>query len=83
MKDINWDIVLSNIAEARHELESMESIIKKKTFSEGELQVGLQHAYHHLNFAWNVRHVSTRRYAHLSDAEFRKWGKYPREIDKL
>ena len=30
------------------------------------LQVGLLHAYHHLNFAWNIRNVPTEQYAKLT-----------------
>ena len=46
-----------------------------------ELSVDLQHAYHHLNFAWNARYISTKRYANLTDEDFAKWGKYPIDIE--
>jgi hypothetical protein len=43
----------------------------------------LQHAYHHLNFAWNTRRISTKHYSNLTDKEFNKWGKFPKEIDSF
>jgi hypothetical protein len=83
MAKLNWKIILPNIAEAREQLEQIEARAKSgKKPAEGELQVMLEHAYHHLNFAWNVRHVITKRYAKLSDAEFNRWSKFPKEIEE-
>lgn len=73
---MNRQVIESNIREAREELEKIEKRLSDK-LSEGELLVMLQHAYHHLNFAWNARKVSTSRYAKLSEKEFNEWGKYP------
>lgn len=75
---MNRQIIESNIREAREQLEKIEkSVAAGKRLSEGELFVMLQHAYHHLNFAWNARKVSNSRYAKLSEEEFNEWGKYP------
>jgi hypothetical protein len=83
MPRLNWKIILYNIAEAREELERIEALAKSgKKPAEGELQLMLEHAYHHLNFAWNVRRVSSKRYAHLSDEEFNQWSKFPKEIEE-
>ena len=83
MPKLNWEIILSNVAEAREQLEQIETRARDgRKPAEGELQVMLEHAYHHLNFAWNVRHVSTRRYSNLSDDEFNQWGKYPKELEE-
>jgi len=84
MKRLNWRIILSNLEEAREQLEDIERRTKlRPRVSEEELQVFLQHVYHHLNFAWNARRVATARYANLTDGEFRQWGKYPKEIEKV
>jgi|GEM_PF-657496 len=81
MPKLNWKIILYDITEAREQLEEIEAQIKEgKKISEGSFQVMLQHTYHHLNFAWNVRHVSTKKYANLSDKNFNKWSKFPKEI---
>jgi hypothetical protein len=82
MPKLNWEIIRYNIAEAREQLEQIEGLARgRKKPSEGELQIMLEHAYHHLNFAWNIRHVSTKRYSHLSDDEFNEWGKFPSGIE--
>jgi hypothetical protein len=49
--------------------------------SEGQLLVGLSHAYHHLNFAWHVRRLPTARYKNLTDRDFNRWSKVPRDVD--
>lgn len=81
MPKLNWEIIRYDIAEAREQLEEIEKQIKEgKKISEGAFQVMLEHAYHHLNFAWNVRRVSTKKYANLSDKDFNKWSKFPKEM---
>ena len=82
MPKLNWEIILYNIAEAREQLEQIEELAKgEKKPHEVALQIMLEHAYHHLNFAWNIRHVSTKRYSKLSDDEFNEWSKFPKEIE--
>jgi hypothetical protein len=36
--------------------------------------------YHHLNVAWNARRETTRRYAHLREADFKEWSRFPTEL---
>jgi len=82
MNRMNWNIIGSNIREAREQLEEIERQISSKKYpSEAELQVMFEHAYHHLNFAWNIRRVTTKQYKKLSDEEFNRWGKYPSDIE--
>ncbi len=81
MKKLNWEIILSNLSEAREQLEQIERRVKNgEKISEIDLQIWIEHAYHHLNFAWNIRHVSTKRYSRLTDEEFNLWSKFPKEI---
>ena len=83
MRKLNWEIILSNLAEAREQIAEIELRVRNgEVLSEGEFQVMLEHAYHHLNFAWNIRHVSTKRYTRLTDDEFNQWGKFPKEIEE-
>ena len=82
MPKINWEIVLSDIADARSDLQYIEHRVKSEhALNEEEFRVTLQHVYHHLNFAWNARHQSTERYANLTDEDFISWGQYPADID--
>jgi hypothetical protein len=82
-KGLNLEIVGSNLAEAVQELERLRNRASDGTLSEEAFQVGLLHAYHHLNFAWNIRRVETRDYANLTQKQFERWGKYPSKIDPL
>jgi len=83
MPKLNWEIILSNISEASEELQRIESCVKNGNApTEIEFQIMLEHAYHHLNFAWNIRHVSTKRYSKLTDKEFNRWSKHPKEIEE-
>lgn len=83
MPKLNWEIILYNLAEAREEIERIETrAAEKKRPSEIELQIWLEHAYHHLNFAWNVRHEKSERYANLTDEDFNNWSKFPAEMDE-
>lgn len=83
MQKLNWEIILSNLTEAREQLEKIELRVKaNEAPAEGEFQVMLEHAYHHLNVAWHTRRISTKRYSRLTDEEFNQWSKFPRELEE-
>lgn len=78
---INWNAVASNISEARDELESIEASLAAGTpLDEVDFRVAMQHAYHHLNIAWNVRHESDDRYANMSPEDFDRWSRFPDDL---
>lgn len=78
MSKLNWEIILSNLTEAREQIEQIERGAKNANKpSEVELQIMMEHVYHHLNFAWNTRHTSTKNYSNLSDDDFNEWSKFP------
>jgi hypothetical protein len=82
VKRLNWKVILSNLSEARRELEKLEGLaVDAKHRSEVELEIGLAHAYYHLNFAWHVRRVPMSRYANLTDQDFNRWGRFPRNVE--
>jgi len=83
IRPFNRVIIRGNIAEAIEQLQKLEQKAAAGTLNESELQVGLAHTYHHLNFAWNIRRISTSEYAHLTQQLFDQWGKYPEEINDL
>ena len=58
-RSLNIEIIVSNLTEASEELEKLRARASNVELNEANLQVGLLHAYHHLNFAWNIRHVTT------------------------
>lgn len=82
MKKLNWQVILSNLAEAREQIEAIEARVKaEEKLSEVELEILFEHTYHHLNFAWNARHISDKEYSRLTDAVFNQFGKYPEEMN--
>lgn len=74
-------IILSNLAEANEEIAKLIFRTVHGGLREEHLQIGLLHAYHHLNFAWNVRRTPTAKYVALSKKQFEKWGRYPADIE--
>ena len=82
-RPFNCEIIRSNLAEAIEQLQKLERKAAEGELCEEELQVGLQHAYHHVNFAWNVRRISTSEYSNLTQSQFESWGRYPTEIEEL
>ncbi len=82
-KRLNRKIIAGNLAEAIEQLKELHNSASNGNLDEIELTVGLCHAYHHLNFAWNIRHVPTAQYAKLTQRQFDRWGKYPSGIERL
>jgi hypothetical protein len=82
-KKLNLEIIRSNLAEAIEQLVKTERKAASGVLTEEEFQIDLQHAYHHINFSWNIRRVATAEYASLTQEQFHKWGSYPSEIETL
>ncbi|MEO8648775.1 MAG: hypothetical protein ABI539_06380 [Acidobacteriota bacterium] len=82
MAKLNWEIIGYNLTEAREQLEAVEKRISDgDPPSEGEFQGQLEHALHHLAYAWNIRRVSTKQYTNVSDKDFNEWSKFPPELE--
>ena len=78
---MNWKVVALNLSEARDELQRLEAFVTDpKKRNHGEFLVGLAHVYHHLNFSWNARYVPSSRYRAMSDAEFNRWSRFPKDL---
>jgi len=71
------EIILANIEEARGQLQSIENALMNPDYSEVEFKIELEHAYHHLNYAWNVRNESDNALDEHSQASYAKWSKFP------
>lgn len=76
---MNWKIILYNIQETREQLEQIEKLVAQgNPPSEVNFQIKLEHCYHHLNFAWNIRYASTEDYSKISDRNFNRWSEFPK-----
>ena len=52
-------------------------LAKDPEYDEVELKLALEHAYHHLNFAWHIRGVDKKRAVKCVKKDFINWSKYP------
>src|SRR5689334_8368873 len=81
MSKLNYALLLSNLREATDELNRLCARLEAPDKpGESELEVGLAHAFHHLNFAWNGRRATDKRRRNLSDEDFNRWSRFPRDI---
>ena len=87
---LNFELLESHVNETIQELRSLLDSIrqtkdsswsrdksakfKHRPLTEGALAVSLEHAYHHLNFAWNGRFKTMEE----ADAQFDRNEKFPR-----
>lgn len=78
---LNNKIIAGNLAEANEEIAKLIFKAVHGDLKEEELQIGLLHAYHHLNFAWNIRRTPIAEYAALSKKQFKRWGRYPADLE--
>ena len=50
---------------------------KRNPFTESSLFCDLEHAYHHLNWAWNCRRTPEERVWHFTDSDADRWNRFP------
>lgn len=78
---LNKKLVAFHLSEAQEELQQMLSEISQDPeYGYGEFFVGMQHAYYHLNTAWNARDVSAAEAEPGSDELFNRWGSFPEDL---
>ena len=74
----NREIIIANIEES---IEQLQEIVKEMSnnpeYSEVEFQIDIEHAYHHMNFSWNIRNEQFKDVTLCSDKNYKQWSKYP------
>jgi hypothetical protein len=73
----NIYLMAQSLEEAKEQIEEILSDLKNNEYSEGELKGDLEHAYHHLNYAWHIRNVDEDRAKSCSAEDFKEWSKFP------
>ena len=74
-------LIIQNLQEALGELEAtIKSLASNPDYTEDEFRVALAHAYHHLNFAWHIRHVDEDRAGACAEKDYAKWVRFPTDI---
>jgi len=72
------EMILSSLREAKDELDRLiDEIEKDSDFSFDGYYVGVQHIYHHLNTAWNIRNESEETIEGCSENDFYNWRRFP------
>lgn len=82
-KRLNRQNIASNLEEAIEQIRRLHTHASERNLKEEELQVGLLHAYHHLNWASNTRRIPESELKCFTPGQYRKWGKYPTGIEDL
>ncbi len=78
----NRELIAANIEEAKEELVCvLDGLGSESEYDEIEFKIALEHAYHHLNYAWNIRNVHEQKLAKCSEKDYLKWSKYP--VDEI
>jgi len=75
----NRELTRINIQEAREQLQEIEKSLLDNDYDEVELRIELEHAYHHLNYAWNIRNASDEELKKSTKEHFAKYSKYPKK----
>ena len=84
MAELTWENIAYDLEDALEELKRLtKSISSGNRPDEVEIQIAMQHIYHHLNFAWNTRYESIQNYADIMDEKFVQLGKFPQDLELL
>ena len=67
--------ILAKELEPRKEYSDV--LAKRLPLTDSDLFYSLDHAYHHINFAWNCRRAPEERVRACADADFVRWSRFP------
>ena len=74
----NVELIRQNVSEAIEQLKAIENaLISGNEYDEPAFSIDLGHAYHHLNFAWNIRNVSEKDAIECNKENLKKWSMFP------
>ena len=71
MRKLTWKPILSNLRAALGEIDG--TYLRLYFLDLGEFE----HAYHHLNWAWNCRRTPEKRVWRCADNDFSRWTRFP------
>jgi hypothetical protein len=78
---VNKPWIETHLREALEELEDTLRQLNDPDFTEIEFRVAMEHAYNHLNTAWNSRDQSLTAMANHTMEQFYRWRAFPADID--
>ncbi len=75
------EFIVSELKEAKKELEQMIGEIEKDTDCDfNDYFIEIQHIYHHINKAWNMKKEDKETIKNCSEKDFFRWSKFPSDI---
>jgi len=81
MPKLNQEFILYNLKDVREQIDKIIKLAEGGELDEIAFEADIAHAYHHLNFAWNIRHASPKRASQCIPEDFKEWSKYPADIE--
>ena len=74
----NKELILFNLQDAVDQLnEIIDSIHNDSDYTEIEFKIDHEHAYHHMNYAWNIQHATEAEIQESSKENYKKWSRFP------
>jgi len=73
--------VLFHLTDAIEELQKLTTTLTSEAVSDEEFEIAIEHAYHHLNTAWNSRSISDEEAREHSDSDFVNWRQFPKDLN--
>jgi len=81
---MNKQFILSNLIEAKEELEkTIQAIQSEEDYGFGDFHLSMAHAYHHMNSAWNGREISDTDWREYSDETYTRLEKFPIDLPMI
>ena len=81
---MNRDWVLFHLREAQEEISrAITEMNSTPDYGYGEFWPAMQHAYHHLNTAWNSRDATRAQVEPGTDADFNRWSQFPTDLPMM
>ena len=82
MPKLNWEFILYNLRDAGEQIDEIVRLAESGDLDETNFQIKLEHVYHHLNFAWNLSRIGSKRAARCVRKDFNEWSKFPRDLEE-
>lgn len=73
MKNMNLEVIASNLAEARHDLDDLLENLGHPGLTVRRFKSGIENILYHLVLAWNMRHLP---HGHQDSLDAEEWDKY-------
>lgn len=83
MPKLNWKFILHNLRDAQEEIDCIIRDAEAGALDEIGFETKMEHAYHHLNFAWNILKIPTERASECIPEDFNAWSKFPSDLDEF